>query len=120
MNNKAIYLFVLAIICDITSMNIYRYFSQETGDMLYFSGQSLSVLFYIWTIVVLSKEHLFLNTLSTAYLPFAFNDLFETLTNQNTDVNWTEIVCGLISLFVIIYKYRNKILHLLKLKNSKL
>lgn len=96
--------FVLAVFCDILSMNIYRDFPERIGAKIYFTGQSLSVMLYILTIVLISKEVFFLNMIATAWLPFAINDFFENLLEQNNSIGMGEIVCGIAAALVIAWK----------------
>lgn len=124
---KATPLFISGIIIDLASMNVYRDYSEETGRIVYFSGQSLAVLLYIFTVVLLSKNSPVLNIVSTAWLPFAVNDLIENLFLINNEVGYVEILCGMVSALIVIWKihtiylpasHRIMVMKLQKIKKS--
>lgn len=104
--SKPTYFFIIAVVCDLVSMNIWRYFPESTGERVYFIGQSATMLLYIWTISVVSKHYKIVNMISSAWLPFAFNDLFETIMKENNVIGYGEIICGIVSFTILLYKSR--------------
>lgn len=97
-------LFITGIVVDVLSMTLCWQFPQELNDKIYFSGQSIAMLLYIWTIIILSKEKFVLNLIATAWMGFAVNDTIEELFFDNTKFDWTEYACFGAAMLFIVYK----------------
>lgn len=103
-------IFIAAVIIDGGSMAFYKQFEQSTADFIYFTGQSLSRLFYIWTVVIFSKGYFTVNLISTAWIPFAISDTLEELFFDNTKFDKWEYWAFAFSVYVVIWKiYRNNL-----------
>lgn len=102
-------IFIAAVIFDGGSMAFYSQFEQSTADFIYFTGQSVSRLFYIWTIVIFTKGYFLTNLLACAWIPFALNDTCEELFFDNTKFDKWEYIAFALSAYIVIWKvYRRK------------
>lgn len=114
-------LFYLAILFDAGSMMLNDYlkgdfphcylaapFTQEVRDFVYFFGQSLSRLFYILTIYIYTKEYFILSLIASAWTFFALNDSLQELMGNNTEFDWTEYLCGALTVYFIVAKVYRK------------
>lgn len=114
-------LFYLAILFDAGSMMLNDYLKSDFPfsylvapvidsyrDTIYFLGQSLSRLFYIWTILIYTKEYFVLSLIVSAWVFFALNDSLQELMGNNTEFDWTEYLCGALTAYFILAKVYRK------------
>lgn len=103
-----LYVFIFAVILDGGSMAFYTQFGQAIADLIYFTGQSLSRLFYIWTIIIFTKNYFLVNLLACAWIPFALNDSCEELFFDNTKFDKWEYFAFALSVYIVIWKLVRK------------
>lgn len=108
MLRKSGIVFFIAIALDFFSMAFYKQFEQTTADFIYFTGQSLSRLFYIWTIYIYTKEYFVINLIAAVWIGFALSDSLEELFFDNTKFDKWEYVAFALSAYIVIWKVVRK------------
>lgn len=80
--------------------------SQEQRNYVYFSGQSLSRLFYIWAIVIYSSCFFVPHLIALSWLWFAANDSIQELFFDNTEFDITEYIFLFLAIVSVLYSLR--------------
>ena len=101
---KPVIIFLLAMSFDIASMNLPDYFSQSTGDTIYFLGQSIAVFLYILTVAVVSKDSFIINTISSAWSVIALNDVSDNIFDMDEKGYFMEYLFFALSFMVVCWK----------------